>query len=76
MSVCPYVTEFCDSLTGALVRPILTGSVSFDPSRCPPGHRKVSFDLVKYTKSYLRKTVKPQIRKFYNRVVFATKSVK
>ena len=57
VSVCPRVTEFRDSLTGALAAPILTEPVSFDQSRCPPGHRKVSFDLVNYTKSYLRKTI-------------------
>ena len=56
MSVRPCVTEFRDLLTGALAAPILTEPVSFDPSRWPPGHRKVSFDLVNYTKSYLRKT--------------------
>ena len=33
--------------------------VSFEPSRRLPGHSKVSFDLVNYTKSYLRKTIWP-----------------
>ena len=57
MNIAAGIIKYSYSLTGALAAPILTEPVSFDPSRCPSGHKKVSFDLVNYTKRYLRKTI-------------------
>ena len=64
------------SIFSAMAGWILAGSVSFGPSWCPIGPYWKLLSLVKYFKSYVNKTILVKIRKFYNRVVFATNPVK
>ena len=60
-SVCPPRPQ-CHSLAAALAVPILAKAMSFDPPRCLPRYRKVSLNLVNYTKSYWEKLILPKIQ--------------
>ena len=67
---------FSHTIFSALAGRILSGSMLVDPSWCPIGSYWILLKLVKYFKSYVQNTILVKFRKLYNKVVFATSTVK